>query len=177
MKTLVLFGATSALACVGGPAVNPAHAHATLETAQAIVGSAYKAVMRIPHGCGALPTLKLRIRVPDGVIGVKPMPKPGWILETVKGKYDRTYELFHAKLTEGVKEIIWSGGNLPNEFYDEFVFTGTLADDLKPGASLWFPTVQECEGAAQRWIEIPAEGKSADDLKSPAPGLKLLAKP
>lgn len=155
----------------------PARAHATLEVQQAMVGTPYKAVMRIPHGCGALPTLKVRIRVPDGVIGVKPMPKPGWELETVKGKYDKTYELYHAKLSEGVREIIWSGGKLPGEWYDEFVFTGMLADDLKPGAMLWFATVQECDGAAERWIEIPGEGKSANDLKAPAPGLKLLPRP
>ncbi len=155
----------------------PARAHATLEVQQAVVGASYKAVMRIPHGCGALPTLKVRVRVPDGVVGVKPMPKPGWKLETVKGKYDRTYELFHAKISEGVREITWSGGNLPGEWYDEFVFAGTISDDLKPGSTLWFPTVQECDGAAERWIEIPVEGKSAEDLKAPAPGLKLLPKP
>jgi periplasmic copper chaperone A len=42
---------------------------------------------------------------------------------------------------------------------------------------LYFPAVQECEGnKAERWIEIPAEGRKADDYKSPAPGLKLLPK-
>jgi uncharacterized protein YcnI len=40
---------------------------------------------------------------------------------------------------------------------------------------LYIPTVQECEGGkAERWIEIPAAGKSADDYRFPAPGLKLL---
>jgi uncharacterized protein YcnI len=34
--------------------------------------------------------------------------------------------------------------------------------------------VQDCEGgAAERWIEIPAAGKVADDYPFPAPGLKL----
>ncbi|MBQ0818705.1 DUF1775 domain-containing protein, partial [Microvirga sp. HBU67558] len=33
----------------------------------------------------------------------------------------------------------------------------------------------ECAGGkADRWIEVPAEGKSADDYEHPAPGLKLL---
>ena len=154
-----------------------AFAHATLESQQAVVGASYKAVIRIPHGCGALATHTVKVRIPNGVIGVKPMPKPGWILETAKGKYDKTYELFHAKISEGVKEITWRGGNLPNDWYDEFVFTGTLAEDLKVGETIYFLTVQECDGAAERWIEIPAAGKSAKDLKFPAPGLKLTPKP
>jgi periplasmic copper chaperone A len=36
--------------------------------------------------------------------------------------------------------------------------------------------VQECETGVNRWIEIPADGKSAHDLKEPAPGVKLLPK-
>jgi uncharacterized protein YcnI len=39
------------------------------------------------------------------------------------------------------------------------------------------PVVQECEKGIHRWIEIPAEGKSADDYKEPAPGIKLLPRP
>lgn len=175
MQNHVCLAASLALAATLAAA--PARAHATLEVAQTAIGSPYKAVMRIPHGCGALPTLKVRVRVPDGFIGVKPMPKAGWTLETVKGKYDKTYELYHNKVSEGVREIAWGGGSLPNEFYDEFVFTGMLAGDLQPGTTLWFPTVQECAGAAERWIEIPVEGKPAGDLKFPAPGLKLLPKP
>jgi uncharacterized protein YcnI len=76
-------------------------------------------------------------------------------------------------MTEGVKEIIWTG-KLLDENYDEFVFRAYLTDSLKPGEMLYFPTIQECEKGVHRWIEIPAEGKKADDYKEPAPGLKLL---
>ncbi len=154
-------------------AVIPAFAHATLEKQEAAIGSSYKGVMRVPHGCSGSATIRVRIRIPEGMVGVKPMPKPGWTLETTKGPYARTYELMHGKISEGVKEISWSGGRLPDDQYDEFVFTGSIASDLTPGAKLWFPTVQDCETGADRWIEIPAEGKSAHDLKEPAPGLLL----
>ncbi|MDE2468258.1 MAG: DUF1775 domain-containing protein, partial [Bradyrhizobium sp.] len=33
-------------------------------------------------------------RIPEGVIGVKPMQRPGWKVETVKGKYPSEYD-FH----------------------------------------------------------------------------------
>src|SRR5258708_40281803 len=64
-----------------------AFAHITLETQQAPVGASYKAVMRVPHGCEGTATTAIRVRVPDGMIGVKPMPKAGWQLNTVTGKY------------------------------------------------------------------------------------------
>jgi uncharacterized protein YcnI len=75
-----------------------------------------------------------------------------------------------------VTEVVWSGGRLPDEFYDEFVFRGYLTAGLKPGAHLYFPVVQDCEAGTDRWIEIPAEGKDADDYETPAPGIKLLPK-
>ncbi len=153
-------------------AASPALAHVTLETSQAQVGAGYKAVLKVPHGCGALPTLRVKVRIPDGFIGVKPMPKAGWKLETTRAPYGKTYEAPHVRLTEGVREITWSG-DLPSDWYDEFVFTGTIAGDLTPGTTLYFPTVQECETGAERWIEIPAEGAGGHDLKAPAPGLKL----
>jgi uncharacterized protein YcnI len=154
-----------------------ATAHVTLENAQAPVGAPYKAVLRVPHGCEGAATVALRIRVPDGMIAVKPMPKPGWKIETVNGKYSKTYNFFHgAKLSEGVVEISFSGGNLPDAYYDEFVFTGFLADDLEAGKMLYVPVVQECEKGVHRWIEIPAAGKSSRDYPEPAPALKLMPK-
>jgi len=106
------------------------------------------------------------------------MPKPGWKLEVVTGKYPKTYNLEHGvKLSEGVTEISWSGGNLPEAFYDEFVFTGVISDDLQPGQSVYFPVVQECEKGVHRWIEIPATPDAPaahGEGSSPAPGLRLV---
>jgi uncharacterized protein YcnI len=158
-------------------ATGAASAHVSLETAQAPVGSAYKAVFRVPHGCEGKPTIAIRVRIPDGMIGVKPMPKPGWTLDKVKGKYDKTYKLFGADVSEGVREVSWSGGSLPDDEYDEFVLRGNLADDLAVGSMMYFPVVQECtDGVTERWIEIPANGQSSDDLKTPAPAIELLDK-
>jgi uncharacterized protein YcnI len=151
-----------------------AQAHTTLEAQSAPVTSTYKAVLRVGHGCEGAPTLKLRVRIPDGVINVKPMPKPGWEMETVKAPYGKAYDYHGTAMSEGVREIVWTG-KLPDEHYDEFVFRAYLTDSLKPDTMLYIPTVQECGGGkADRWIEIPAEGKSADDYQYPAPGLKLL---
>lgn len=154
-----------------------AFAHVTLENQQAPVSSTYKAVFRVGHGCEGKPTIKVRVQIPEGVISVKPQPKTGWTLEKVKGKYAKSYDYYGTPTSEGMKEIVWSGGNLADDEYDEFVLRGYLTGDLKPDTTLYFPVVQECtDGAAEHWIEIPAEGKSADDYESPAPGLKLIQK-
>lgn len=165
LAAAALFGTTGALA------------HVTLETQQAPVGSTYKAVLRVPHGCKGAATTKVRVRIPDGMIAIKPMPKPGWTLETVKGPYGKAYDYYGTPTSEGVREVVWSGGKLLDEHYDEFALRGYLVADLKPETTLYVPVVQECEGGAvERWIEIPAAGKSADDDKFPAPGLKLIPK-
>jgi periplasmic copper chaperone A len=157
--------------------ITASSAHVTLEVKEAPVGAPYKAVLRVPHGCEGAATISLRVRVPEGVIAVKPMPKPGWRIDTVKGKYEKTYSYFHgAKLSEGVTEISFTGGNLPDAYYDEFVFAAFLAGDLEAGTTLYFPVVQECEKGVHRWIEIPAAGKSSRDYPEPAPTLKLLPK-
>jgi uncharacterized protein YcnI len=166
-----LFGALGACLIAG-----PAAAHITLENRETPVGAGYKAVLRVPHGCEGTATTAIRVRIPEGVVRAKPMPKPGWTISTVTGKYAKTYELFHAKLSEGVTEIAWAGGKLPDAQYDEFVFQANLADDLPAGKTIYFPVVQECEKGVHRWIEIPAEGKGPEDYPEPAPGLKLLPK-
>lgn len=152
-----------------------ATAHTSLEIKEAPVGASYKAIFRVPHGCEGKPTNVLRVQIPEGVIAVKPMPKPGWTLEKVSGVYAKSYDNHGTPAKEGVKEVLWKGGNLRDDEYDEFLLRVYLTPDLPVGKMLYFPTVQECpEGAAARWIEIPAEGQSGDDLEFPAPGVKLL---
>jgi uncharacterized protein YcnI len=154
--------------------LTPAAAHVTLETQETKVNAPYKGVLRVPHGCEKTATTTLRVRIPAGVIGVKPMPKAGWTLTTVTAKYPKPVNLYHSELTEGVVEISWAGGALPDAWYDEFVFTGFVSGDLEAGKTLYFPVVQECEKGVHRWIEIPATGQSRSDLPQPAPDLRLL---
>jgi uncharacterized protein YcnI len=158
-------------------AASSAHAHVTLENRTAAPGSYYKAVFAVPHGCAGSATVKIRVQIPEGVIAVKPMPKAGWNVETVKGKYTASFEHHGATISEGVKEVIWSGGKLADDNYDEFIAATYLTATLKPNTTLYFPVVQECEQGASRWIDIPQEGKPAHDSKSPAPGVKLVPKP
>ncbi|QFU17986.1 DUF1775 domain-containing protein [Microvirga thermotolerans] len=152
----------------------PVLAHVSFETAQAAANSAYKAVLRVPHGCDGQPTLKIRVRIPEGVIDVKPMPKAGWTLETAKGAYARSYPLHGEPVAEGVKEIVWTG-SLDDGFYDEFVFQARFTDAFQPGATVYFPVIQSCSNGSEQWTQVPAAGQDAHSLKSPAPAVRIAA--
>src|SRR4051812_18404310 len=145
MQTLVS-GALGAAALVAF--AMPVSAHVAFETAEAPADAGYKAVLRVPHGCNGEATRTVRIEIPDGVIDVKPMPKPGWTLKTSRAPYPKSYEFHGRTVAEGVKEIVWSGGELPDAFCGEFVFraqfTGALA-----GKSVTLPVVQECASGAE----------------------------
>ncbi|MPY70043.1 MAG: DUF1775 domain-containing protein [Alphaproteobacteria bacterium] len=160
--------------CVGLAAVHPgtpAAAHVSLEKGEARADTSYKAVLRVTHGCEGSPTLTFRVSIPEGVFNVKPMPKPGWTIRLVRGRY-ATPQVSHGKTyASGVQEIVWSGGRLPDDFYDEFVFRARLAGASR-ATTLYFPAVQECEKGENRWTEIPAPSQPRP--RHPAPGLKVL---
>jgi periplasmic copper chaperone A len=174
MSRTLLLGAASAFICT-----SIASAHITLENQQAPVGSSYKAVLRVPHGCNGSATVAVRVRIPEGYLDVKPMPKPGWKLDVLKGKYSKSMSLRESKVSEGVTEVDWSGGNLPDAYYDEFLLTGYISDDLPAGQTMYFSIVQDCENGVNRWIEIPAAETPRGDhgeASEPAAALKLVPK-
>jgi periplasmic copper chaperone A len=171
VRNLVVLAAFATLA------VSPAAAHVTLENRDAPIDAPYKAIFVVPHGCAGSATVKLRVQIPEGVIASEPAPKPGWNIDVVKGKYAADYDYQGGKISEGIKEVVWSGGKLPPHERDQFVIDTYLTGALKPDSMLYFPTVQECEQGISRWIDIPAPGSNPHDTKWPAPGVKLMRKP
>jgi uncharacterized protein YcnI len=159
-------------------ASSAASAHILLEPKQAAIGADYKAVFIVPHGCSGSATVKLRVQIPEGVIVTLPPSKAGWTVEIVNGKYAAAYDYRGAKATEGIKEVAWSGGKVPDKTREEFVIETFLTEGLKPDTTLHFPVVQECEQGISRWIEIPPDGAAhSHEGKWPAPGVKLTPKP
>ncbi|WP_137044674.1 YcnI family protein [Pseudolabrys sp. FHR47] len=171
-RTASIMLASALLAAIGA---SQALAHITLERKEVPVGSFYKAVLGVPHGCDGSATVKVSVQIPEGIIAVKPMMKPGWTLEVRRGDYAKPYSYLHgAKLTQGPKEVTWSGGNIPDAYYDEFAMQAFVAGELAPNTTLYFPVVQTCEKGEHRWIETPSTPKTGSGHGEPAPALKLL---
>ncbi|MGH9034895.1 MAG: YcnI family protein [Acidimicrobiia bacterium] len=149
----------------------PATAHVTANPREAPADNYTKHNFRVGHGCEGSPTTKVSIQIPDGVVSVKPQVTPGWTISTTKGPYAEPVELHGEAITEGVKEVTWTGGPLPDEHMTEFGLSMRMPD--KAGETLYFPTVQTCEQGEHRWITIPVEGQ--EEPEEPAPAVKLIA--
>ena len=173
MKNILTLCALTALTLSATSHLTLAHSSLVQDEAQA--GSSYKAIIRIPHGCDGKATTAVKLDLPEGFIGAQPQMKPGWTIETVKGDYEKAYPLHGKDVKSGVKQVSWSGGNIPDEFYDEFVVAGRLAQFDKDSA-LSFPVTQYCgSDASVAWTEIAKDGEDPHSLKHPAPQLRVLA--
>jgi len=164
----VLFGPVLALLSSIAP---PAFAHAVLDNPRAEAGSSYRAAIRITHGCSGSPVREVIVQIPEGVRGVKPMPKPGWTLEIEKARLAQPYESHGRRVEEDVVRVRWSGGRLENAHFDEFVLLAALPD--RPGKLYW-KVSQVCEQGRVDWFDLPDGGKPAADLKEPAAVLEVL---
>ncbi len=152
-----------------------AQAHSSLDQTEAKAGSFYKATFRVPHGCDGKATTELKIELPEGFIGAQPQVKAGWSVETVKGDYAQPYKLHGKDVTSGVRQVRFSGGNLPGDFYDEFTVVGQLAK-FDHDTTLSFPVTQVCgSDASVAWTEIAKDGQNPHDLAHPAPQLHVVA--
>jgi periplasmic copper chaperone A len=152
-----------------------AQAHAMLDVPTATAGAYYRASLVMTHGCAGSPTTAVRVLVPDGFRGAKPMPKPGWKLAVRSEPLRQPYVSDGRQITSHVVEITWTAVSadnwLPNSQTDEFVMRGSLP--AEPGM-LWFKVLQTCEKGQNDWSQIPADGKSTRGMETPAIGLEIL---
>lgn len=133
-------------------------AHASLEKTEAESGSYYKGVMGISHGCDGSATTQVTIEIPDGVRGVKPVPKAGWQLDIIKEQLAKPYESHGKTIVEDVRKITWYGNILEHGHYDEFVFRGQIA--VGNSSKLYFPVRQECVVGELNWDQTPDSVKT-----------------
>ena len=120
LKKLMLAAAAVGLAVSG---IRACHAR----KGRGSVGSTYKAVLRVPHGCEGKPTTAVRVRIPEGVIAREADAEAR--LDARKDRRESTqksYDYYGTPTSEGVKEIVWSGGSLLTTSTDEFVLRGSI---------------------------------------------------
>ncbi len=159
------------LAC----SVSSSFSHAVLNDPAALAGTGYRAAVRIGHGCEGSPVTAVRVAIPEGFLGAKPMPKAGWVVASKVGKLAKPYDDHGKQVTEGVTEITWTASSkeywLQDAWFDEFVLRGSLPKEAGP---MWFKVLQTCEKGSIDWAEVPASGNSTKGLKFPAALLEII---
>lgn len=152
----------------------PAQAHVTAVPGSARAGEQTVIRFRVGHACDGSPTTAVSVQLPDTVTSVTPQFLPGWEIDTESGPLAEPVEVHGETVTEGIREITWSGGRpIPDHTYFDFGVSMLLPD--RPGKTLYFPVVQTCESGETAWIEVPAKGEDGHDLESPAPSVQLTA--
>jgi len=165
----------AALALGLSVSVSSSFSHVVLADQAALANTSYRATLRVGHGCDGSPVTALRVIIPAGFTGAKPMPKAGWVLSTKVGKLDKPFDDHGKLVTEGLLEVSWTASSkdswLQDAWYDEFVLRGSLPPQA---GAMWFKVLQTCEKGSVDWAEVPASGTSTKGLKSPAALLEII---
>jgi uncharacterized protein YcnI len=129
--------------------------------------------IRIQEGCDVAATDRVRVTIPEGVLGVIPAAVPGWTA-TLDVVETEPYELFGQRRTDRVGSVEWTGGPLPAEQFQDF---GISAVFTEPTDELAIPIVQGCGDVEQAWEEIPTDDQERSDLEFPAPVVRVVEPP
>jgi periplasmic copper chaperone A len=150
-------------------------AHVVLQDQAALASTSYRATLRVGHGCDGSPVTAVRVIIPAGFKGAKPMPKAGWVLAIKTAKLSKPYDNHGKQVTDDVSEVTWTAKSkddwLQDAWYDEFVLRGGLPGEAGP---MWFKVLQTCEKGSIDWADVPASGNSTKGLKTPAALLEII---
>ena len=151
-----------------------AAAHAVFDRTLIGSGQILRVSIVIEHGCNGSPTTAVRAILPEGLIATNVFAADGMRVETKKSRFERNWSGPHGNVSEGIKEIIWSGAAVPDKKRGEFPFEIFVSSDLPLENSLAVPVIQNCENGSQSWIEQATTPEAQDRLKSPAPLLRVV---
>jgi uncharacterized protein YcnI len=142
----------------------------TLSPNTAAAGSWSTFNVKVPNESDSASTVKVVVKMPQGITYASWQPVAGWTAEVNKVKLATPVQTDDGPVTEGVSEIIWTAtgkGVGPGQF-QQFPITLKVPDVA--GTDLAFKAVQSySDGKVSRWI-----GSEGSDM--PAPTLSVTAK-
>lgn len=126
----------------------------------------------VPHGCDDAATTSVAVKMPAQVISATPGVVAGWQIKAKEGKLPQPAEQHGETITEGVRQVTWTGGPLDPHQLEQFplsvAFSGAEGDVAE------FKVIQGCEGGKETaWIQTTVEGE--EEPESPAPFVTLTA--
>ena len=140
----------AALALAGLVAVPAASAQITFDPDEAPAGSVVRFAVRVTNERPSASTVKLVLRLPQGLAALRFQPKRGWKRTVTTEKRTTT--------------VAWEGGKIAPGEFDEFALSATAPPNQQ---ILVFPTTQTySNGEVVRW-------NGAADSETPAPRVTL----
>jgi uncharacterized protein len=130
-----------------------AQAHVTLQPNEAPEGAYTVLDVRVPNESDSENTTKVAVQFPEGFGDVSFQAVPGWSVKVVHDKLKKPIQTDDGPVTEGVKEVIFSGGKLPPGEFQDFPLSVQIPG--KAGEELTFKAVQTYEQEVVRWIGAP----------------------
>ncbi len=132
-----------------------ASAHSTVSPSEAFPSRYQTFTLGVPTEKD-MPTIGMRLLVPEGLERVTPFVKPGWNIQIIKD----------AAAGEKVTEIRWTGGSIPQGQKDAFEFTArTPATPMKLA---WKAYQTYADGSVVAWDQEPAgEHETGAQVKNP----------
>lgn len=139
-----------------------ASAHVTLAPKSAAAGSWSTFAVKVPNESDTASTIKLVLKMPEGVTYASWQPVPGWNAEIQKAKLSKPLQTEDGPVSEAVSQIVWTAdgkGVQPGQF-QQFPIT-ILVPDVA-GSELAFRAVQTySDGKVSRWIGSPESDEPA----------------
>jgi uncharacterized protein YcnI len=129
--------------------------------------------VRVLDGCDDAATDRVEVEIPESVVGVVPEEVPGWTTTTEMIETE-PYELFQQQLTDRVATVVWTGGPLAPDTFQDF---GIAAVFTEPTDELILPVTQGCGTVEQLWDEVPQADQDRTDLQRPAPFVAVVEPP
>ena len=139
---LATLGVLAAALVLANPV--PTFAHVVVKPSDALTGAYQTFTTSVPNEKD-IPTVGIRLLVPDSIQSVAPTVKPGWEITTRKSG-------------DKVTEITWTGGLIPAEQRDDFTFSAHLPS--KAGDIEWKAYQTYQDGSVVSWDHKPTEDHS-----------------
>lgn len=134
-----------------------ASAHVTVKPAEVIPAGYVTFTVSVPNE-RSLSTTAVRLLVPDGLQYVTPSVKSGWTITTATNNTEQV----DGHNDVGVKEILWTGGDIPQGQRDDFTFSAKVPAEATE--LTWKAYQTYADGTIVAW------DKSDDDQSKKADG-------
>jgi uncharacterized protein YcnI len=149
----------------------PAWAHVSITPPEAAKGSDAVLSFGVADESEDLTTTQVEVFFPEDhpIAEALVQAIPGWTTEVKTEKVDQPIETDEGTVTERVASIVWKGGAIEPEHFQQFSVSVGLPDDAD---ELVFKTLQTySDGSIVRWIEEETAG--GEEPEHPAPVLAL----